>query len=62
MEANMRYLKALFYKLQKEEGSRENSTGDSSEGVSLELSGTEMPVQTSETFVMAEGESINLSV
>lgn len=64
IEADMRYLKALFYKLQKEkeEASRENCTGGSNEGVSLELSGTEMPVQTSEALVMAEGESIDLSV
>ncbi len=61
IEADMDYLKAVFHKLQKEkeEASKENC---SSEGVSLEISGAEMPVQTSEMPVMAEGGSIDLAI
>ncbi len=64
VEADMRYLKALFYKLQKEkeEVSRENSTSSNCEGVSLELSGTEIPVEIADAPAIAGGESINLSV
>ena len=61
IEADMNYLKAMFNKLQKEKV--EASKGEcSSEGVSLEISGAEMPVQTSEMPVMAEGGSIDLSI
>ena len=63
MEANRKYLQALFNKLQrqKEEASKENCSYGS-EGVSLELSGSKVPVQTPETPIMSEGENINLSV
>lgn len=61
IEADMNYLKAVFYKLQKEK--EEASKGNcSSEGVSLEISGAEMPLQTSELPVMAEGGSVDLSI
>lgn len=61
LEADMKYLKAFFNKLQKEkeEASKEHF---GSEGVSLEISGAEMPVQTSEPPVMSEGGSIDLSI
>lgn len=61
IEADMKYLKAFFNKLQKEkeEASKEHF---SSEGVSLEISGTEMPVQASEIPAMSEGGSIDLSI
>lgn len=61
IEADMDYLKAVFNKLQKEK--EEAAKGNcSSEGVSLEISGAEMPVQTSEMPVMAEGGSIDLAI
>lgn len=61
IEADMDYLKAVFHKLQKEK--EEAAKGNcSSEGVSLEISGAEMPVQTSEMPVMAEGGSIDLAI
>lgn len=61
IEADMNYLKAVFNKLQKEkeEASRGNCSG---EGVSLEISGAEIPVQAAEMPVMAEGGSIDLSI
>lgn len=63
MEADRKYLQALFNKLQreKEEVSKENCSYGS-EGVSLELSGSEVPVQTPETPIMGEGGNINLSI
>lgn len=45
MEADMQYLKALFDQLQKE---RQESASPSSDGVSLQLSGVEIPVQIDE--------------
>ncbi len=61
MEADLKYLKAFFNKLQKEK--EEAAKGNcSSEGVSLEISGAEVPIQTSEMPVMAEGGSIDLTV
>ncbi|MDE6627396.1 MAG: hypothetical protein K2K56_13660 [Lachnospiraceae bacterium] len=61
LEADMKYLKAFFNKLQKEK--EEASKGQcSSEGVSLEISGVEMPVQTSEAPIIAEGGGIDLSI
>ncbi|MDE7223380.1 MAG: hypothetical protein K2O34_06330 [Acetatifactor sp.] len=71
MEADMTYLKALFYKLAQEKqqgtsssGSSGNSSGgyDGSSGVSLELGGMEMPVETAEAPVMPEGGSIDAMV
>ncbi|MBD5544461.1 MAG: hypothetical protein HDR01_09540 [Lachnospiraceae bacterium] len=56
MEADMKYLKALFGKLEKERQAAASS------GVSLELSGTEMPVPVMEAPVEAAGGSIDESV
>lgn len=55
MEADMKYLKSLFSKLEKEKQA-------ASSGVSLELAGTEMPVPVMEAPVTAEGGSIDESV
>lgn len=63
MDADMKYLRALFSKLEREK--QEASGGDShadSGGVSLELAGMEMPVEVAEAPVAAEGGSIDLSV
>lgn len=61
LDADMKYLKAFFNKLQKEkeEASKEHF---SSEGVSLEIAGAEVPVQTAELPVAAEGGGIDLSI
>lgn len=64
MEADMKYLKAMFDKLAKEK--QENSSGISSnnyeaaEGVSLEIGGMEMPVEVSEMPAMAEGGNLDV--
>lgn len=55
IEADMKYLKALFGKLAKE---KQEAAG----GVSLEFSGMEIPVGMTEVPVMTEGGSIDLSV
>ena len=55
-EADMKYLKALFDKLEKEKQSSPSS------GVSLELSGEEIPVEVIAEPVMVEGGTIDLSV
>lgn len=57
MEADMKYLKALFDKLEKERA-------DASGNVSLELGGVEMPalVAPSEISVMTEGGAMDVSV
>lgn len=44
-EADMKYLKALFDQIQKERQEGSSSSSSSSRGVSLELSGMEVPVQ-----------------
>ncbi len=70
MEADMKYLKALFDRLEKE---KQSSTGggidsnndkgyDSSGGISLELGGTEMPVEITSQPIMTEGGSIDFTV
>ena len=66
MEADMKYLKALMFRLEKEKQE------GSSSGVSLQLSGVDMPVQsvsvdmpieaTTDQLVVAEGGSIDISV
>ncbi|MCM1161240.1 MAG: hypothetical protein NC412_08455 [Roseburia sp.] len=55
MEADMKYLKALFSKLEKEKQT-------ASSGVSLELAGEEVPVPVMEAPVVAEGGSVDESV
>jgi len=57
MDANRKYLKAMFDQLEKERQSLSNGT--SLNGVSLELGGTEMPVQT-QAPVMAEGGNVDV--
>ncbi len=64
LEADMKYLKALFDKLEKEK--QENAGGGISRsadcGVSLEISGMEMPVQMTEASAMPEGGSVDICV
>ncbi len=55
MEADMKYLKALFSKLEKE---RQEASG----GVSLELSGVEVPVEAAEVPVVTEGGNLDITV
>ncbi len=59
MEADMKYLRALFDKLEQD---RREAASAASSGVSLELSGVEMPVEVIEMPVPAEGGNINTSV
>lgn len=54
-EADLKYLKALFDKLAKEKS-------EASSGVSLQLSGMEMPVETTEAPVTVEGANLDVSV
>ena len=57
----MKYLKAFFNKLQKEK--EEAAKGNcSSEGVSLEISGAEVPIQSSELPVMVEGGNVDVTI
>lgn len=61
MEADMKYLKAVFDKLAKEK--QENSSGAVSlSGVSLELGGMEIPVEIAETPAVTEGGGMDVSV
>lgn len=71
MEADMAYLKVLFNKLAQEKQQGSSGAGGSSggsgsydggSGVSLELGGMEMPVETAEAPVMPEGGSIDTTV
>lgn len=64
MEADMKYLRALFDKLEKEKQSISNGSGNlnSLSGITLELAGTEMPVETIPQPVVTEGGSIDFSV
>ena len=67
MEADMKYLKALFHELEKERregasgigGGSNNSNGS---GVSLELAGVEMAASMPEMPVEAAGGSIDVSI
>lgn len=69
MEADMRYLRALFNKLAREKqnagssgssGASNNYSG--SDSVSLQLSGVEVPVQASEIPVPVEGGNMDITV
>lgn len=65
MQADMKYLKALFEQMEKEKqgGSVSNSSfNNNSNGVSLQLGGMELPVQVQETPVITEGGSIDVSI
>ncbi len=55
MDADMKYLRALFDKLEKEKQ-------EVASGVSLELEGVDIPVQMTEMPVMTEGGSVDISV
>ena len=61
MEADMKYLKAMFEKLAKEkQEASSHSNSNASDAVSLELSGMEVPVTPMEIPVPASGENIDL--
>ena len=64
VDADMKYLKALFDKLQKEKQSGSGGSGSSGDlsGVSLQLEGMEVPVQVTAAPVAAEGGSVDVSV
>ena len=61
-EADMRYLKAFFSRLEKErrEASGSGSNYNNGNGVSLEISGMEIPVAPMEQPVLAEGGCIDM--
>lgn len=63
MDADMKYLKAVFYRLEKER--QELSSGlkglsDMPGGVSLEISGLDIPVASPDMPVIIEGQSVDL--
>lgn len=63
VEADMKYLRALFDKLAKEK--QDISSGgfnNSSDAVSLEISGVEMPVEAVEVPVPTEGANIDMAL
>ncbi len=63
MEADMKYLKAVFEKLAKEKQSISNGSASAAPGgVSLELNGMEMPLQPVEAPIMTEGGVIDTTV
>lgn len=68
MDADMKYLRAVFNRLEKEKQALSNGSASSGSsqvpaaGVSLELSGLDMPVDTLEMPVMAEGGSVDITV
>ena len=73
MEADMRYLRALFNKLAREKQNAGSSSGSSSnsnssstpnvsDSVSLELSGVDVPVQAAEIPVAVEGGNMDVCV
>lgn len=66
MEADMKYLKAMFDKLEKEKREAGSSSGSNiesnTESVALELGGVEVPVQAAELPVAAEGGMIDATV
>lgn len=64
MEADMKYLKALFDRLAKEKqaSASQSAAANAESGVSLQLAGVEMPVEATETPVSAEGGAVDVSV
>ncbi|MCI8359272.1 MAG: hypothetical protein HFI51_14165 [Lachnospiraceae bacterium] len=70
MEADLKYLKALFDRLSKEKQASESGSSNSSSwagqdsvgGVSLELGGVDMPVETSEAPAAVEGANMDVTV
>ena len=63
MEADMKYLRALFNKLAKEKQQAANGgNSSSSDSVSLQLSGMDVPVQTSEMPVVTKGGNMDITI
>lgn len=65
MEADMKYLKALFDRLSREKQANENGSNNIEHmdtGVSLEISGVEIPVESAPAPAAAEGASVDVSV
>jgi len=62
MEADMKYLKAMFDKLEKERQDSGSGIMGSTEGVALELGGMEIPVQITEPPVVTEGGNVDTIV
>ena len=63
VEADMKYLRALFDKLAKEKQNiSSGSFNNSSDAVSLEISGVEMPVEAVEAPVPTEGGNIDMAL
>lgn len=64
MEADMKYLKALFDKFEKEKQANSNGSNkfNDSGAVSLEISGLEIPVDATAQSAIAEGGTIDISV
>lgn len=65
MDADMKYLRAVFNKLEKERQSLSDgakSFGDIPAGVSLEISGLELPVEMPQMPVEVQGGSIDLTL
>lgn len=62
-EADMKYLRALFDKLEKEKQAVSNHLSHSDlSGITLELAGTEVPVEPVSQPVMTEGGSVDCSI
>lgn len=64
MEADMKYLRALFDKLEKEKQSISNGSNNLNDlsGITLELAGAEIPVEDVPQPVAAEGGNVDYSV
>lgn len=65
MEADIKYLKALFDRLSREKQANANgsdSIGNADSGVSLELAGVEIPVESAPAPAAAEGASVDVTV
>ena len=65
MDADMKYLRAVFNKLEKERQSLSSgakSFGDIPAGVTLEISGLEMPVELPQMPVNTEGGCMDFTV
>lgn len=64
MEADLKYLRALFDKLEKEKQETSSGSGNLNNlsGIYLELDGFEMPVEAAPQPVMTEGGNIDFSV
>lgn len=61
MEADMKYLKSVMNRLQRERDSL-SAQNFSTPSVTLEISGVQMPVQVADVPVTAEGETVDVSL